>query len=218
MMIVILFAMSWISSVASAFHDPPVSIVSPVLIATGMKMWVLVMPVYFVFLMMVALSAAASAWREVLSRLDCAYVSGTVMSQAIGLPRAQGINVAPSGCLASSHYRPTGSLEAGTWAFFIALHIMSLTIAWQMCLGPLFLHARQCRPRTSTWVPHTHVWGWHVFNPRRCSTATLMASSDNRRRKEGIRVTFSQSPALAAPAAFSLDLSILLLHRLRRSS
>ena len=42
-MIVILFPMSWISSVASAFHDLPVSI------ATGMKMWVLMLPVYFVF-------------------------------------------------------------------------------------------------------------------------------------------------------------------------
>ena len=35
-MIVILFPMSWISSAASTFHDPPVSI------ATGMKMWILV--------------------------------------------------------------------------------------------------------------------------------------------------------------------------------
>ena len=49
-MIVILFPMFWISSVASAFHDPLVSI------ATGMKMWVLVMPVYFAFLAMAALS------------------------------------------------------------------------------------------------------------------------------------------------------------------
>ena len=54
-MIVILFPMSWISSVASAFHDPPVEI------ATGMKMCVLVMPVYFVFFAMAALSAAALA-------------------------------------------------------------------------------------------------------------------------------------------------------------
>ena len=43
-MIVIRFPMSWISSVALAFHDPPVSI------ATSMKMWVMVIPVYFVFL------------------------------------------------------------------------------------------------------------------------------------------------------------------------
>ena len=43
------------SALASAFHDLPVSI------ATGMKMWVLVVPVYFVFLVVVALSAAAPA-------------------------------------------------------------------------------------------------------------------------------------------------------------
>ena len=72
------------------------------------------MPVYFVFLAMAALSAAAPACREVLSRWDCAYVSGTVTSQAIGFPRVQVIKVAPSGRLASSRYRPTGSLEAGT--------------------------------------------------------------------------------------------------------
>ena len=107
-MIVNLFPMSWISSVASAFHDPLVSI------ATGMKMWVLVMPVYFVFLAMAALSAAAPACREVISRWDCAYVSCTVTSQAIGLPRAQGINVSPCGRLVSSRDRPTDSLEAGT--------------------------------------------------------------------------------------------------------
>ena len=150
-MSVIVFPMSWISSVASACHCPPVSM------ATGMKMLVLVIPVYFVFLAMAALSAAA--WREVLSRWDSAYVSGTVTSQAISLPRCQGINVAPSGRLAPSRDRPTGSLQAGTWAFFIALNIMSLIIAWRMCLGPLFLHARPCRPRVSTLVPHTHVWG-----------------------------------------------------------
>ena len=103
-MIVILFPML----VASAFHDEPVSI------ATGMKMWVLVMPVYFGFLAMAALSAAAPACTEVLSRWNCAYVSGTVASQAIGFPRAQGIKVAPSGRLASSRDRPTGSLKAGT--------------------------------------------------------------------------------------------------------
>ena len=61
-MIVIIFPISWISSVASAFHVPLVSI------ATGMMIWVLVMPVYFVFLAMAALSAAAPACREVLSR------------------------------------------------------------------------------------------------------------------------------------------------------
>ena len=149
-MIVILFPMSWISSVALALHNPPVSI------ATGMKMWVLVMPVFFVLLAMAALSAAAPACTI---KVGCAYVSGTVMSQDIGLSRAQCINVASSGRLASSRDRPTGSSEAGTGAFFIALHIMSLIIAWRMCLGPLFLHARPYRPRASTWVPNTHVCG-----------------------------------------------------------
>ena len=107
-MIVILFPMFWINSVAAAFHDPPVSI------ATGMKILVLVMPVYFAFLAMAALCAAAPVCREVLPRWDCAYVSDTVMSQAIVFPRAQGIQVAASGRLASSRDRLAGSLEVGT--------------------------------------------------------------------------------------------------------
>ena len=92
------FFMSWISSVASAFHDPPVSI------ATRMKMRVLVMPVYFVFLAMAALSAADPACREVLS-MWYSYVPGH---------RTHGINIAPSGGLESTRDRSTGSLEAGT--------------------------------------------------------------------------------------------------------
>ena len=79
--------MSWISSVASAFHD------LPVLITNGMKMWVLVMSVYFIFLEVVALSAAAPACREVLSRWYSTYVSGTVTSHAIVLSWAQSISV-----------------------------------------------------------------------------------------------------------------------------
>ena len=100
--------MSLISSVASAFHDPHVSI------ETGKKIWVLLMSALFVLLAEAALSAAAPACRQALSRWDCAYVSGIVTSRAISLPRAQGINVAPSGHLASSRDGPTGSLEAGT--------------------------------------------------------------------------------------------------------
>ena len=183
--------MSWISSVASAFHDPPVSI------ATGMKMWVLVMLVYFVFLAMAALSPALPAWREVLPRWNCAYASRIVTSQVIDLLRAQCINVDPSERLASTRDIPTGSLEAGTWAFCIALNIMPLSMALKMWFGPLFLHLRSCRPRASTLVPHTHAWGWHVLDPTRCLNATLMASSDNRRPKE-----YSQSPAWAAPGSF----------------
>ena len=38
-------------------------------------------------------SAAVPTWREVLARWDCAYVSGTDTTQAIGLPWAKGINV-----------------------------------------------------------------------------------------------------------------------------
>ena len=41
---------------------------------------------------------------------------------------------------------------------------------------------------------HTRMYGGDVLDPRRCPTATLMASSDSRRPKEGIDVAFSQSP------------------------
>ena len=107
-MIVILFPMSWITSVASAFHDPSVSI------TTGMKMWVLVMTVIL----------SSWQWRRCLLLLllvERYYQGGTVRTYLIQLRpkpsvfgRAQGTNVAPSGHLTSSRDRPTGSLEAGT--------------------------------------------------------------------------------------------------------
>ena len=50
----------------SAFHDPTESN------ATGMKMCLMLISVYFVLLAMSALSGAASVCREVLSRWDFA--------------------------------------------------------------------------------------------------------------------------------------------------
>ena len=74
--------------------------------ASFMKIWVLLMSVRFVFLMVAELSDAAPACREVLPRWDCAYVSLTVTSHAIGLLLAHGTNDAPSGRLAFVRDRP----------------------------------------------------------------------------------------------------------------
>ena len=168
-MIVILLLLSWISSVASAFHDPPVSI------ATGMKMWILVMPVYFVFLAMMALSAAAPACKEVLSRWNCAYVSGTVTSQALSFPRAQGIKIAPSGRLASSRDRTHWLL--GSWYLRLLYCSPYYVVDHSMAdVSRSTLLACKAVQTSSVNLGATHhVWGWHVLDPRRCPTATLMA-------------------------------------------
>ena len=54
-------------------------------------------------------------------RWDSAYVSGTVMSHAKGLPLAHGRSVTPSGRLPSCRIRLTGSLAAGICALFIII-------------------------------------------------------------------------------------------------
>ena len=50
---------------------------------------------YFVVLLTAAFSAAAQAVVEVSCRGDVAYVSGTVTSEASGLPRVHGTRVVP---------------------------------------------------------------------------------------------------------------------------
>ena len=76
-------------------------------------------PVFGIF---IDRSAAAPACMAVSCMCESAYVSGTVTSQAKGLPLAQGIKVAPSGRLPSC-MSPTGSLTAGISARFTALQI-----------------------------------------------------------------------------------------------
>ena len=66
--------------------------------------------------------AAAPGLVAVLPMWDSAYVSGTVTSQAIGFPLANGNRVVPSGRLLSFCIRLIGSLTAGIWARLIALH------------------------------------------------------------------------------------------------
>ena len=68
----------------------------------------------FAVLLVAALFAAAPAALPAVSPMwDAAYVSGTVTSQARGLPRFQGIRVASSGHFPSDRERPIGSLVAG---------------------------------------------------------------------------------------------------------
>ena len=75
---------------------------------------------YLAHLLIAARSAAASACMAVSCMCESAYVTGTVTSQAKGLPLAQGIKVAPSGRLPSC-MSPTGSLTAGISARFTEL-------------------------------------------------------------------------------------------------
>ena len=67
---------------------------------------------YFVTLLSAAVSAAAHDWIAELRTCDCANVSGTVTSQAKGLPRDHGIRVAPSGLFPSVD-KPIGSFTTG---------------------------------------------------------------------------------------------------------
>ena len=76
--------------------------------ATGTKECVAASATYFVVLLTAAFSDAAQAVVEVSCRCDAAYISGTVTSQASGLPRVHGTRVAPSGLLPSALDSPTG--------------------------------------------------------------------------------------------------------------
>ena len=71
------------SSMNSADYGHQAPLVS---IATGTKECVAARATYFVVLLMAAFSAAAQAVVDVSCRCDAAYVSGTVTSQASGLP------------------------------------------------------------------------------------------------------------------------------------
>ena len=121
-------------------------------------------------------------------------VSGTVTSQARGLPRVQSTRVAPSALFPSCLRRPIDSLLAGIWAFFTALQRMSLSCEWRMWRGVLLRHARPWSPLASTVAPHMHVWGWHKFVPMRIPAATRMASSDSLRPTAVNDGACSQSP------------------------
>ena len=81
---VIHLPISWTSSIAIWFHVPAVSM------ATGKKRWVPARSQYLEDLLAAALSAAAPGRHAVSCRWDSAYVSGTVMSHAKGLPLAHG--------------------------------------------------------------------------------------------------------------------------------
>ena len=87
---------------------------------------------YFVALLMAASSAAAQAVVEVSCRCDAAYVSGTITSQASGLPRVHATRVAPSGLLPSALDSPMGSLLARICAFLTARQNRSLSCEWRM--------------------------------------------------------------------------------------
>ena len=50
--------------------------------------------------------------------------------------------------------------------------MISFIWACRICLGPLFLHDKPCRPCASTIEPQRQLCGWHVLLPRRKPTAT----------------------------------------------
>ena len=102
-----LLLISCTSSVACAFHGPPI------LIATGKNKCVPLHFSYCAVLLTAALSAAAPAVREVFWRRNGAKVSGNVTSHASGLSCAYGISVTPSGRFSSSRVRPSRPLTAG---------------------------------------------------------------------------------------------------------
>ena len=112
------FPISCTSSIALSFREPPVSM------ETGKKMCEFSKVLYLAHLLITARSAAAPACMAVSCMCESAYVSGTITSQAKGLPLSQGIKVASSGRLPSC-MSPKGSLTAGISARFTALQIRS---------------------------------------------------------------------------------------------
>ena len=103
---VIRLPISWIVSMACPFHD------ADGLIATGAKMFMEVISVYFVHFRSAAWFAAAPAITNCLSG-ESANVSGTVTSQASGLACDHGMSVTPSGRLPSVLDKPVGCLATG---------------------------------------------------------------------------------------------------------
>ena len=78
---VIRFLRSWTNSTACTFQNPPVST------DIGTNIWVVARCAYLVTMLPAAVSAAAHAWIAVLCRCDFAKKSGTMTTQAKGLPR-----------------------------------------------------------------------------------------------------------------------------------
>ena len=100
------------------FHAPAVSIV------TGKKIWVFSSSPYLAILLTAAAgSVAVSPMRE------SANVSGTVTSQASGLPVAQGSSVGPSGRFLLCTVRLTGSFTAGILLLFFFKFIFLIIIS-----------------------------------------------------------------------------------------
>ena len=99
------FPISCMVYMASLFH------VSDFSIAIGANMCVEVMVIYC--MRSAALFAEVPARIDVSLRCDLVNVSGTVRSQASGLPRDNGMSVEPSGCFPSILVKPTGSLVTG---------------------------------------------------------------------------------------------------------
>ena len=123
--------------------------------------------------------AAALGVVDVSPMWDSAYVSGTVTSDAIGFPLAQGRRLDPSGRLLSSRIRLVGCLTADAWAVFIAPYMTSFNFKWlwRWSLGALLRQGRSCSPRAFTIIPHTHVCGSQASQPNRWASVTLTASS-----------------------------------------
>ena len=63
--------------------------------------------------------------------------------------------------------------------------MMSFICEWRAERPALRRHAKPWVPRASTIVPQGHWWGWQRFVPSRKPTATLTASSSNRRATTG---------------------------------
>ena len=112
---------------ADCGHQAPL-----VSLATGTKECVAARATYFVVLLTAAFSAAAQTVVEVSCRCDATYVSGTVTSQASGLPRVHGTRVAQSGLLLSALDSPMGSLLAEIYAFLTARQIRLLSCEWRI--------------------------------------------------------------------------------------
>ena len=119
------------------------------------------------------------------------WLRSTVTSHARHLPRAH---------CSSFRYllvvrSPNGSFVDGTPARRMALHKISLTVLYLICLPMLLRQESPCMPVVSTVAPQSQVWGWHRLAPRRYPADNLISSSDIRSQTAVIWGAKSQSPA-----------------------
>ena len=172
--------------------------------ASGQKMYLWVISMYFDSFFEAASSAAPPTVKEVDRIYEAANVSATVTSHMSALPWHQGTRVIPSGLFPSERAKPDSSLQAGICAEFNARQTMPFSCWWRDILPELRRQARPCEPCEVTIVPQLHLWGSQMSIPSLSPTEIRTDSLSNRRPHDEIGSEWSQSPLCGALVASNL--------------